>query len=63
MSQINDVLKKFEEFEKLTAEQLESIGFFLNLVVTVSLQISSLELDLFLEYLYLSQPRNILFIN
>jgi hypothetical protein len=63
MSQINDVLKKFEEFEKLTAEQLESIGFFLNLDVTVSLQISSLELDLFLEYLYLSQPRNILFIN
>ena len=63
MSQINDVLKKFEEFEKLTAEQLESIRFFLNLDVTVSLQISSLELDLFLEYLYLSQPRNILFIN
>jgi hypothetical protein len=63
MSQINDVLKKFEEFEKLTAEQLGTIGFFLNLDVTVSLQISSLELDLFLEYLYLSQPRNILFIN
>ena len=37
MSQINDVLKKFEEFEKLTAEQLESIGFFLNLDVTVFL--------------------------
>ena len=53
----------FGEFEKLTAEQLESIGFFLNLDVTVSLQISSLELDLYFEYLYLRQPRNILFIN
>jgi len=37
----------FEEFEELAAEQLESIGFFLNLDITVSLQISSLELDLY----------------
>jgi len=37
----------FGEFEKLTAEQLESIGFFLNLGITVSLQISSLGLDLY----------------